>query len=316
MGERRGLVASVIVVRVAPIWVETATKTNCNVNGNWWWSDADYYDACNKTATLTHSGKDVNGATVSTPPTTKPADNSLYSYYNASNCSYSYGRNSGTYTRVNTCTYNFSTREMMERLCKYTNRSFSGDGPRSDCPRAAILPLNNTRQTVKDRIDYMEANGSTNIEQGTIWGFHSLSSTEPLTEGRSYDEATSKIMIVMTDGENNVNYQGYSGSNPYGVSGWMAWGFRSNFRLLTESTTPKDSLATSAEAIAEVNRRTVLACASAKARDVIIYTIGLSAPNASTIQMLKDCASPDKVENGVTVHHWYFPDDDDNLTEV
>jgi hypothetical protein len=172
------------------------------------------------------------------------------------------------------------------------------------------------RQTVKTRIDYMEANGSTNIEQGSIWGFHALSPTEPLTEGRLYDQATSKIMIVMTDGENNPNYATYSGSNPYGASSWTAWGYRSNKRLLTESTTPKDSVATSDEVIGEVNRRTVLACNAAKAEGITVYTIGLSAPNASTIQMLKDCASPSETVNGATRNYWYFPSDTDNLTEV
>ena len=162
----------------------------------------------------------------------------------------------------------------------------------------------------------MVANGSTNIEQGAIWGFHSLSPTEPLTEGRAYDEATSKILIIMTDGENNVNYSSYSSSNRYGVSSWTAWGYRLNKRLLTESTTPKDSAATSAQVSAEVNRRTVLACASAKAAGVIVYTIGLSSPNNSTTQMLKDCATPSTTSGGVTRNYWYFPNSSTELTTV
>jgi len=306
--------------RVPPTWTWTQNKTTCNKNGN---KNQSNYDAASCSATTnTYAGKDVNGATVSSPPTTQPADNSLYSYYNTSNCSTSYsGYQSSSSptryanTRTISCSYPFSTREYQERLCKYSGRSFSGGGANSDCPSTAILPLTNVRDTVKARIDAMVASGSTNIEQGSIWGFHALSPTEPLTQGRSYDEATSKVMIVMTDGENNINYSSYS-STEYGVSSWMAWGYRNNKRLLTESTTPKDSVATSGQTIAEVNRRTVLACASAKAEGVIVYTIGLSAPNNTTINMLKDCATPSKTEGGVTTNYWYFPTDSSQLDDV
>lgn len=303
--------------RVPPTWKAVSTKSKCGSANP---PSATQYNNCNKTASNAYSGTDVNGATVASAPTSQPADNSTYSYYNTGACSTAYSSvtngTSRNYVKTVTCTYDFSVREYQERLCKYSGRSFSGDGPRSDCPRAAVLPLSNDRDTVKGRIDYMEANGSTNIEQGSIWGFHSLSPTEPLTTGRDYDEATSKIMIVMTDGENNVNYSSYSSSNPYGVSSWTAWGYRSNHRLLTESTSPKDSVATSSQVIAEVNKRTVAACASAKAKGVIVYTIGLSAPNSTTIQMLKDCASPSKEEDGETINYWYFPDSSDELTEV
>lgn len=305
--------------RVAPVWTRVSTKTNCSYNGN---GSQWAFDNCSG-GSNSYSATNEWRANVASPPTSQPADNSVFSYYNTGNCSTVYtsqqtrwNPNRWRNIRTTTCTYDFSAKELEERLCKYAGKSYWGDGANSDCPTTAILPLNNTRATVKARIDAMVASGSTNIEQGAIWGFHSLSPTEPLTEGKSYDEATSKIMIVMTDGENNVNYSSYSGSNPYGVSAWTAWGFRSNKRLLTESTTPKDSAATSAQVIAEVNRRTVLACASAKAKGVIVYTIGLSAPNASTIQMLKDCATPSKVEGGVTTNYWYFPNNADELTDV
>lgn len=306
--------------RVAPVWKQTRTKTNCTSDGA---NNASNFNACSGGSNSYAGSTNEWGAAVTSPPTSQPANNSVYSYYNTGSCSTVYTSQQTSWSparwrniRTITCTYNFSAKELEERLCKYAGKSYSGDGANSDCPTTAILPLNNTRATIKARIDAMVASGSTNIEQGAIWGFHSLSPTEPLTEGKSYDEATSKIMIVMTDGENNVNYSNYSGSNPYGVSSWTAWGFRSNKRLLTESTTPKDSAASSSQVIAEVNRRTVLACANAKAKGVIVYTIGLSAPNSTTIQMLKDCATPSKVEGGVTTNYWYFPNNADELTDV
>jgi hypothetical protein len=166
----------------------------------------------------------------------------------------------------------------------------------------------------------MKAEGATNIEQGAIWGFHAVSPTEPLL-GKSYDEATSKIIIIMTDGENNVNFTDYSPANdlynPFGVTDYTAWGLRSNKRMLSESTTPKDSVADYDQATAEVNRRTVAACTNAKATNNIkIYTIGLSAPNQSTIDMLNACASPNEVVNGETVDYSQFTSDSAQLTPI
>lgn len=303
--------------RKPPVWKEIVTKSKCGSDTK---IDEDDYDDCSKSESYSYSGTDVYGANVTSPPTSQPADGSLYSYYNDASCSTAYSTkkngSSRDYIKTLTCTYNFSTKELQQRLCKYDGRSFSGDGANSDCPDTAILPLTNIRADVKDRIDDMVADGSTNIQQGAIWGLHALSPSEPLTEGNAYDEASSKILIIMTDGENNPNYASYSSSNPYGVSSWNAWGYRSDKRLLTEETTPKDSEATSSQVIAEVNRRTVLSCTSAKNEGVIVYTIGLSAPNNTTKQMLKDCATPSETVDGVTRNYWYFPNNSSDLTDV
>lgn len=304
--------------RVAPVWVETLRKSNCATSGNWGWSTGDYYNNCNRTPSLvSRTFKKVDGTNAATAPATKPADNSAESYYNTGYCAYTYSTSGNRITRVETCTYDFSQREKLERYCKYKNKSFSGDGARADCPTTVLLPLTNNRDTIKTRIGDMKAEGATNIEQGSIWGFHALSPTEPLTQGKSYDEATSKILIIMTDGENNVNYTEYNDPyNPFGVTDYMAWGLRSNKRLLTEATTPRDSVATREQVIAEVNRRTVAACTNAKARGIKIYTIGLSVPNQTTTDMLNDCASPDEVINGQTVDYSQFTTDSTQLTAI
>jgi hypothetical protein len=306
--------------RVAPVWKQTRTKNNCTSNGN---GSATNFNACSG-GTNTYTGTTNEwGADVASPPTSQPANNSVFSYYNTGACTTVYTSQQTNWSparwrniRTITCTYNFSDKELEERICKYAGKSFWGSGPANDCVSTPILPLTNVRDTVKGRIDAMLTEGSTNIEQGAIWGFHSLSPTEPLTEGRSYDEATSKILIIMTDGENNVKYEDYTAGNPFGTYGWSAWGYRRDKRLLTESTTPKDSSANWTQVTTEVNRRTVLACTNAKAKGILVYTIGLAAPNSMTIQMLKDCASPSKVEDGQTINYWYFPNNSDELTDV
>jgi Flp pilus assembly pilin Flp len=305
-------------------WVQT--RTGCNNGGS------NCTGPTTTAAMYTDKDGAVSGSTVYTYPETAdvckcdviPADSNRIT--NATNNTTQTGTGSNR-TRVQTrnCAYrydagasyaNLSVKELQERLCKYKGTTPSGTGPNSDCPATSILPLNNVRATVKSRINAMVASGTTNIEQGTVWGFHSLSPTEPLTEGRSYEEPTSKVMIIMTDGENVVNYAAYSSSNPYGSSSWNAWGFRSNKRLLTESTTPKDSVATSAQFHGEVNRRTELACSNAKARGILVYSIGLSVPNNTTRTMLQNCATPTTTANGVTTVYSYFPTTPSELITV
>jgi Flp pilus assembly protein TadG len=282
------------------------TYSSCDKWGNNCYGYSNTYTATYPNGTVTTGSSACSCA----GETTSSSTGSVYKISN------------GNYGKVTTslCTDHYvpsglSTVELAQRLCKYSGASFSGSGPNSDCPSTPILPLNNVRDTVKARIDAMVASGSTNIEQGSIWGFHSLSPTQPLIEGKSYDEATSKIMIVMTDGENNINYDSYWNTT-YGVSSYMAWGYRSNKRLLTESTSPKDSAATSAQVIAEVNRRTVLACTNAKAKGIKVYTIGLSVPNATTKTMLQNCASPTETINGETIVYSHFPTNSADLVTV
>ena len=183
----------------------------------------------------------------------------------------------------------FSDRELQERLCKYSGAvDTSAWGPNMDCPSAEILPLTNIKQEVLDAVDAMVANGGTNIHMGAVWGFRALSPTEPFTEGGNYDEATAKVMIIMTDGENTT----YSNSNMNGASYNTAYGYPYNGRLGAVGWS-------SADMRAEMDVRTVESCANAKVQDITVYTIGLNPPNSATRTMLQNCAT--------SYSHAYFP---------
>jgi hypothetical protein len=134
----------------------------------------------------------------------------------------------------------------------------------------------------------MVSSGGTNIHQGVMWGLHMLSPTEPLTEAKVYADSTSKVMIVMTDGENTHSY-----TNDYAGANWYtAYGYPYNGRL---DTSPRST----ANFQTEMDNRTKTTCAAAKANGIVIYTIGLSAPNQTTIDMLTACATD--------AAHAYFP---------
>jgi len=280
-----------------PTWVWKQVKTQCTSKGN----NAKNYDSatCTGSTTDTYVQTDENG--VVTDPSTPPA--TLYN--NTPTCSTSYsssGWSSYTNTRVQTCTYNFSDRERQERLCKYDGATVNlkRDGPNNDCPSNALLPLTDDKGAVLGRISTLKADGGTNIHQGTIWGYHALSPTAPLTEAEDYGGANSKVMIIMTDGENTHSYV----NNMNKASWYVAYGYPYNGRLTGNSTAALQE---------EMNARTLTTCTNAKAAKgedpgIIIYTIGLDPPNTATRDLLTACASdPSKA---------FFPTDATELTDV
>lgn len=215
---------------------------------------------------------------------------------------------SKTYTRVRTCNYTydpttqsslaFSGRERQERLCKYTGAQMtssvsSGFGPNSDCPSSAIQPLTNTPSTLTSAINSMVAAGNTNIQEGTAWGFRVLSPTAPFTEGGAYDTATSKVMIIMTDGENtfstNSDMNGASLYSPYGYP-WDNYKGGSTSRGRMGSTSWSDS-----QFETEINSRLSTTCTNAKNAGITVYTIGLATNQTSdptgNKTLLTNCAS-------------------------
>lgn len=294
-------------------WIQVITKTGCNRNGNNSSSNFNSATCSGSSTDTTH--RNGNGQTVTPPAATEPDSingqaKNCTSRYSGTRTSRSPDRYTNTYTR--TCSYTFSDRELQERLCKYTGDIDEDEpGPNQDCPFNDITPLTNTKATILSAITEMEPQGYTNIHQGAIWGYHMLSSTAPLTEGQGYDTSTVKVIILMTDGENTVN--GFDDDNMNNADGYMAYGYPGavyNGRIYsTDHPTPNSD----ANITAAMDDRTLATCTEAKKPvavgepdKIVIYTIGLNAPNQKTIDLLEDCASDDD--------HSFFPDDPADLT--
>lgn len=209
-----------------------------------------------------------------------------------------------------------SNRELQERVCKYyagvSNSSFSV-GPNAQCTRTAILPLTNNPNAVINTINAMQAEGGTNIHEGAAWGFRVLSPGEPFTEGGPYGEAISKVMIIMTDGENTA----YRDTGMNGSSYFSAYGFPYNSMNNKAASTSGGTVerlgnpgyasntgaagVSNAHLVTAMNERTAQTCANAKNAGITVYTIGLATDKVtqSTTQvvqsMLTNCAStPDR----------------------
>lgn len=291
--------------RKAPRFIWTQTKYSCDKNG----TSAYRYESatCSGGDDVLNVYQVVSELGVVTTQASSTAPQTLFNNPHPGANSYSdtyqsngNGDNSdATNRRTRTWTYVFSDRELQERVCKYNGASVNSwrDGPNADCPSSALLPLTADKGGIKARINSMNADGGTNIHQGAIWGFHMLSPTEPLTEGKLYSAgATSKVMILMTDGENT--HAAYNNMN--GASWYTAYGFPYNGRLGTvgDSTGELQDL---------MDVRLATTCENAKDAGITIYTIGLSSPN-HVKALLTACAS----DAGKAK----FPSDSDNLTDV
>lgn len=200
----------------------------------------------------------------------------------------------GTQTRTRTCAgggyipQGLSNRELQERVCKYyagvSGTTFSW-GPNADCTRTAILPLTNNPTTVLNTINSMQADGGTNIHMGAVWGFRALSPTAPFTEGGPYDQATSKVMIIMTDGENTAyNFCGDPQGSLNGNCYHSAYGFQYNSNNSSTTTSSGGNIprmgnpsnVANAALVTDMNQRTMDTCSNAKSAGISVYTIGLA----------------------------------------
>ena len=221
-----------------------------------------------------------------------------------------------------------STRELQERMCKYhagvTGSSFS-KGPNADCVRTPIRELVTNPQSVHDTITAMQAEGGTNIHVGTAWGFRALSPNLPFDQGAEFEQATNKVMIIMTDGENtayNLSTHCINAMRDLNGSCYnSAYGFPNNSKNNTTTSTSGGNIerlgqlgTSNADLVTAMNTRTSQTCENAKAAGIRIFTIGLSTGSVSQSTpevvrtMLRNCASTPEMA--------YFPDQPSELKSV
>ncbi len=155
-------------------------------------------------------------------------------------------------------------------------------GPGYGCEVEPLLPLTTNLQKVKDKVNALNANGSTNIMEGVMWAWRVLSDREPFSEGLPKSSGSNKkVLILLTDGSNSITML----NNDLGA-GYSSVGYPTDNRL--PGVTPISSAAAANDAL---NAKTLTACNNAKDDGVEIYTIRLEEPNVETGDMLQKCAS-------------------------
>jgi len=103
-----------------------------------------------------------------------------------------------------------------------------------------VLPLTDIFDTqgftdLNSKVDAMRSSGNTNVTIGLVWGWHALTTSEPLTQGLDPAPDRDKVILLLTDGDNTQNRWTSSSSS--------------------------------------IDTRTALACANAKAANIKIYTV-------------------------------------------
>ena len=167
----------------------------------------------------------------------------------------------------------------------YSNQTYYGGypvpkGPNFGCDVQPIVPLTDNFMSLKTKVNGLMALGSTNILEGAVWGWRTLSSREPFSEGRpESDIGVQKILVLLTDGTNNLGQIGNALGSSHSAYGYLADG-----RLGINS-------GTATQITDAMNAKTLQACANAKADGIEIYTIRLEEPNVTTGNMLRDCAT-------------------------
>lgn len=141
---------------------------------------------------------------------------------------------------------------------------------RPRCPQA-LIPLTSDSSSVISAVRLMAAGGATYIPGGLIWGVNTLSPTAPFTQGATYDtdnRAPRKILVLMTDGANTLQFQASDGRH-VGVSS-------------TSQSSPE---------IQRTNADTLAICDYAKRRNIEIYTVALAVDSPQAQNLLRSCAS-------------------------
>jgi hypothetical protein len=173
--------------------------------------------------------------------------------------------------------------------------STSTDGPWSLCAATPIVPMTHDRGKIEDAIDAMTADGNTVIPEGVAWGWRTLSPGEPFTkvEGSGgiaastispYNDARwQKIMVIMTDGDNNVSGGNYSLNS----SLYSAYGFGG-----VDTADNRFNSNTWGSEETQIDADMAALCTSVKEKKIPIYVAAFGTGISTTTKnKLKACSS-------------------------
>lgn len=160
--------------------------------------------------------------------------------------------------------------------------------PNFNCVPRPIQPLTNDRNVITAAINAMISSGSTVIPEGLAWGWRVLSPTPPYTEGAPYgDPNTVKVLILFTDGRNQVE-----ASNGHNHSFYSAYGYAAQGHLGNPNGSQTRQV---------LDAKTTVLCNNIKSdkdgnpntQDIYLYTISFAMSGETAAQdLLHACATP------------------------
>jgi len=169
------------------------------------------------------------------------------------------------------------------------------NGPNLQCLSKPLQRLTTDASALKALINSLTAAGSTNIHEGMMWGWRTLSPSSVFADGGAYSVSTvNKVLVLMTDGANTWPGNPYN----YNQSQYFSLAYINN----ADGSHPNPHLPTNYQSVstatqqrAALDELTIEACANAKAAGISIWTIGFSVPSDPIdnqgIKMLQSCAT-------------------------
>lgn len=228
-------------------------------------------------------------------------------YGSGSNTNYDFNSYIDDSNGSRTCSSSPSTFAAAEnQACKYLSpknaqvtsyNAYTGlpNGPNFQCVSKPLQRLTNNQTTLQTLISSLTAAGSTNIHEGLMWGWRTLSPISVFADGAAYSSTTTnKVLILMTDGANSWP------DNPY-LNYNQTQYFSQGYVLNADGSNPSPHLppsqpyATTSDERNALDSLTLSGCTGAKAAGISVYTIGFSVPSdpidTQGINMLQSCAT-------------------------
>jgi Flp pilus assembly protein TadG len=191
----------------------------------------------------------------------------------------------------------------------------AGRGPNYSCTTEPITPLTDVsvdagRAAIKAAVDRMVPNGNTNIPEGLAWGWRTVSSGEPFTEGRpDTEKGNDKVVIVITDGANTYTKPSSdpaSNKSTYAAYGYLQPGYNGGSigRLLLNTTAGQFDYS-STNYTQALDDHLAKVCGNSKSANVLVMTVALDlstnvAAENKAIQALRTCASESRFRKDAT----------------
>ncbi|QIG49205.1 hypothetical protein G5V57_16665 [Nordella sp. HKS 07] len=204
--------------KVSSGWIDTTGKaavskvnfTNATYHNMKGWDDLRYRNAAGQTVKLPWNGcveaRLGAYATNDTEPSASSSDTLFTPYFAPDEPDANVNDDYGNNYLSDGVTGNETAR--LKNQAKYANKVVSisfKTGPGANCASSPIIPLTPDRSVIEKGIDDMKAEGPTNLVEGIMWGWRVVSPGLPFTEGKSFqDKEWRKIVVLMTDGENDV----------------------------------------------------------------------------------------------------------------
>ncbi|WP_426040132.1 pilus assembly protein TadG-related protein [Brevundimonas sp. TWP2-3-4b1] len=159
-------------------------------------------------------------------------------------------------------------------------------GPNRGCDLQPLIRLTDNYNALRTAVDNMIASGNTNVPLGTMWGWHTLSPKAPFGDGRAYGtERLTKIIIIMTDGENVMSDSGNPNRGTYSGLGYI---YQNRLGITSGSDSQRRTAMDNRfdDPTAGVEDM----CGNMKDQDIEVYTVAVQV-DGSAQTLLRRCAT-------------------------